>query len=79
MEGEPIANGTAVAPGDYTAKSGSLSFSPGVVTRNLTVTVKGDNLSEDDETFFVNLSNPTNATIADAQGVGTIVDNDPAP
>jgi uncharacterized protein YegL len=31
------------------------------------------------ETFNVNLSNATNATIADSQGVGTILDNDDPP
>ena len=33
-------------------------------------------LDEIDETFFVNLSSPTNATIADGQGMGTIADDD---
>ena len=33
-------------------------------------------LDEPDETFFVNLSNPSNATIADGQGLGTITDDD---
>ena len=41
--------------------------------------VNGDLLDEANETFFVNLSNPSNATIADAQGLGTITDNDPLP
>ena len=40
--------------------------------------VNGDTLFEPDETFFVNLSNPTNAAIARAQGVGTIVNDDMA-
>ena len=31
------------------------------------------------ETFFVNLSSPTNATLGDAQGLGTITDDDPLP
>ena len=31
---------------------------------------------EPDETFFVNLSNPTNATLADAQAQGTIGNDD---
>ena len=39
--------------------------------------VNGDRLAEPNETFFVNLSSPTNATIADGQGVGTIVDDEP--
>src|SRR5678815_426860 len=41
--------------------------------------VKGDLLDEANETYFVNLTNPTNATIADNQGLGTITDNDPLP
>ena len=41
--------------------------------------VNGDTLDEANETFFVNLSSPTNATIADGQGVGTITDDDPPP
>jgi subtilisin-like proprotein convertase family protein len=71
------ANGTAVAPGDYTAKAlTTLTFSPGVVSKTVNVTVKGDNLDEANEVFYLNLSNATNATIADGQGMGTIVDND---
>jgi len=38
--------------------------------------VNGDTGVESDETFFVNLGNPTNATITDAQGVGTITNDD---
>lgn len=34
--------------------------------------VKGDNTVEPNEAFFVNLSNPTGATNADGQGLGTI-------
>ena len=41
--------------------------------------VNGDLLDEINETFFVNLSTPSNATIGDAQGVGTITDDDPLP
>jgi hypothetical protein len=40
------------------------------------VTVKGDTTLESDEFFFVNLSNATGATFADAAGVGTIVNDD---
>ena len=41
--------------------------------------VNGDLLDEANETYFVNLTNPTNATIADGQGLGTITDDDPLP
>src|SRR5262249_22683940 len=37
----------------------------------------GDRLAEPNETFSVNLSGPTNALIADNQGVGTILDDEP--
>ena len=73
------ANGTATAGSDYTAASGTLTFTPGTTTRTINVTVLTDTLDEANETFVVNLSNPVNATIADAQGIGTIVDNDSAP
>jgi hypothetical protein len=38
--------------------------------------VRGDTIAEDDETFFVNLSSPANVTIADGQGMGTILNDD---
>jgi hypothetical protein len=41
--------------------------------------VDGDTLNEANETFFVNLRSPTVATIADAQGTGTIDNDDAAP
>ncbi len=67
------ADGTAtVADHDYVAQSGTLTFSPGQTTKQITVVVNGDTTFEPDETFFVNLSNATNATIADGQGVVTI-------
>ncbi|MGD9720144.1 MAG: FG-GAP-like repeat-containing protein [Pirellulales bacterium] len=71
------ANGIAVANGDYQATTGSLSFAPGETSKTLTIQVNGDTLAEADETFLVNLSNASGATIADVQGVGTILDDDP--
>ncbi len=70
------ANGTATAGSDYTATSGTLTFAPGVTSRNVTVSIIGDVVDEADETFFVNLSAPSGATIGDGQGVGTILDDD---
>jgi Calx-beta domain/K319L-like, PKD domain len=71
------ADGTAIAPGDYTSTSGTVSFAPGVTSQPVTVQVNGDTAVEPDETFFVNLSSAAgNATIADAQGVGRIVNDD---
>jgi subtilisin-like proprotein convertase family protein len=83
--GQPVtvdfatANNTASAPGDYTATSGSLSFAAGETSKTITVPVIGDLISEGNETFFVNLTNATNASIADNQGIGTITNDDAPP
>lgn len=80
--GKPItlsyatADDTASAGDDYVSASGTISFSPGQTTSPIVIQVKGDTLNEGNETFVVNLSNPVNVTIADGQGVGTIVDDD---
>ena len=71
------ANGTATAGSDYEAQSGTLAFAPGETTKTITVLVKGDRIAEPNETFVVNLSNATNATIATSQGVGTVLDDEP--
>jgi hypothetical protein len=73
------ANGTATANSDYISKSGTLSFAPGETRKTVAVSVKGDTTAEPTETFLLRLSNATNATIADNQGVGTILDNDAQP
>ncbi len=70
------ADGTASAASDYMAVSGTLTFPPGWTTASLVVPARGDTWLEPDETFLVNLSGAVNATITDAQGVGTIVDDD---
>jgi glucose/arabinose dehydrogenase len=70
------ANNTATAGNDYTSASGSLTFTPGQTSRPLNVGINGDVLNEDSASFNVNLTAPSNATISDSQGVGTIVDDD---
>lgn len=71
------ANGSATTSNnDYVAKSGTLSFAPGETTKTITVTVRGDTKKENDERFNVNLSGAFGGTIADSQGVGTIVNDD---
>jgi len=69
-------DGTATQPGDYTNTSGTLTFIAGQTTRSITVPVIGETVPEANETFFVNLSGATNATISDNQGVGTISNDD---
>jgi hypothetical protein len=70
------ADGTA-GGGDYQAASGMVTFAPGETNKAITVEVTGDRLAEPHETFVVNLTGPTNVTVADGQGVGTITDDEP--
>jgi uncharacterized repeat protein (TIGR01451 family) len=67
---------TANAPGDYTATAGTLTFSPGDTSKAISVPVVGDTVPEPNETFSVDLSAPSGATISDGHGIGTIVDDD---
>ena len=68
---------TATAAADYKPASGSVTFSQGQTTATVQVLVMGDRTSEVNETFVVNLTGVTgSAVISDAQGVGTIVDDE---
>ena len=71
-------NVTATSGEDYQAASGTLTFAAGETTKTFNVTVNGDSATEPDETFNVNLSGAVGATLADAQGVGTILNDDGA-
>jgi probable HAF family extracellular repeat protein len=71
------ADWTATGGIDYRAASGTLIIPAGQTAGTVTVLVNGDRVAEPNETFLVNLSGATNATIADAQGIGTIVDDEP--
>jgi uncharacterized repeat protein (TIGR01451 family) len=73
------ADGTANAPGDYQAATGSLTFAAGETSKTVTLQVNGDTSVEPDETFAVNLSNASGATIASGTGTGTIANDDSAP
>ena len=70
------ADGTAAAGSDYKAVTGTVTFAPHETTKTITVNVIGDRTVELDETFFVNLSHATGATMAHGQGRGTIVNDD---
>jgi predicted extracellular nuclease len=72
------ADGTAtVADGDYVAKAlTGQSIPAGGTSAPFTVAVNGDGAFEDDETFFVDVSNVTGATVSDGRGAGTIQNDD---
>jgi Calx-beta domain len=68
--------GTATAGSDYNAASGTFTFLPGQTSKNVAVQVQGDTTVEPNETIKVNLSGATFATIADSQGLHTILNDD---
>ncbi|MFC1782856.1 Calx-beta domain-containing protein, partial [Planctomycetota bacterium] len=70
------ADNSAVSGSDYQTINGALTFLPGVTTLTIEVPVIGDTDVEPDETFFLNLSNPSNAVIADNQAEGIIINDD---
>jgi uncharacterized protein len=62
---------------DYVANSLTMqTITAGNTSYSFDVTVNGDTTVEPDESFFVNLSNASGATVGDAQGEGTIVNDD---
>ena len=72
-------DGTGKAGTDYIAKSGMLTFAPGVTSQTVTVVVNGDTAYEPDETFYLNLSSPAGVQLGQSKGVGTIVSNYASP
>ena len=73
-------DGSAVAPGDYAATSGTLTFTPGQTAKQISVPVNGDSTVEANETFTVNLTNPSNAAVSGTGiGTGTITNDDTLP
>jgi hypothetical protein len=69
-------DGTADAS-DYVPWGGQLTISPGHPVYPM-VPVRGDKLYEDNETFFVNVTDPSNGALL-ARGIGTIINDDPKP
>ena len=74
-----VGTGMATAGTDYTAiAAGTLTFAPSETSKTITVMVRGDDVSEPDETVVIALSRPTGATIPEGKGsaTGTITDDD---
>jgi chitinase len=71
-------NGTATAPADYLATTGTLVLPAGSLNGEIVVQVVADNLIEPDETFTVQLTNPTPAqtTLGRATALGSIQSDD---
>ncbi|HVS82095.1 MAG TPA: lamin tail domain-containing protein [Pyrinomonadaceae bacterium] len=72
------ADGTAtIADNDYVAVHGTgATIDEGLSSTTVTVPVNGDTTPDANETFFVNISSVTGAGVTDAQGQGTIANDD---
>lgn len=69
-------DGVARAGSDYITKSGTLTFTPGQVSKTLSITIYGDKTIEANETFYALLSAPFNATLGRGRGIGTLTNDD---
>lgn len=68
---------TAHAPGDFTAQSGNLTFSPGVTTQTFLVPIIDNVIQDGNKTFNLTLSSPNRANLgAQTTAQVTITDND---
>jgi hypothetical protein len=72
--GYATSNGTAIAPQDYAAASGTLNFGPAETQKTVSITVHHASAGPD-RTLFLNLSGPTGATLAQSRGMGTILND----
>ena len=69
----------AIPGEDYTDAEGTVTFAPGETEQTISVDILADSAAEGDETFFVQLDNPSNsATIEDDRATGTIINDDDA-
>lgn len=69
-------DGTAAAGQDYDARAATITFAPGETSKTIDVTVRGDTASENNEIFFVTLSNVSGARAIRGEAVAIIEDND---
>jgi Tol biopolymer transport system component len=68
--------GSAASNVDFVGGALQITFAPGQTSQVVNAFTIGDFSVEGTEDFFINLSSPVNATIADSQGVITIIDDD---
>ena len=71
------ADGSAHAGTDYNAVFGKLTFARNEMTKSILIPVIGNRVFDGDRSFFVRLSNPNGARIADGEGIVTIMDDEP--
>jgi hypothetical protein len=68
------ANGNAISTVHYTAASGTVTFNPGQVSKNVNVTILANPANDVDRTFTLNLGTPTNGFASTVTTTGLILD-----
>jgi hypothetical protein len=73
-----LTDGTAVSPDDYNTQAGTLIFAEGVTTQTIDIVLIDDELVEDIEVFFANLSNISGGAVfgSKQQTQVTVTDDD---
>lgn len=71
-------DGTAKAGTDYVAATGTITFKPGQVSKNVVVNIIGDNIPERNEKFYLQLSDPQNAVLGTLSTASCTIKNDDA-
>jgi Ca2+-binding RTX toxin-like protein len=66
-------NGSAISGSDYTSTTGTLTFTGGVTSQNITIPIINNALNETDETFTLTLATPTQATLGSTASVTTTI------
>ena len=79
VPGPTYSNGNAVAGTDYQSTSGTLTFTPGQTTAQITVPIIGSLAYNPSPTYTVNLSGAVNASIGEDQATGTITSTNAKP
>jgi len=67
-------DGTACSPDDYTGVSGTLTFGPGVTEQQVELSVEDDDVFEEDEHFYIRISNPRRKDGMDIPQMASLVD-----
>ncbi len=69
---------TATSGSDYETADGTLNFDAGDTQKTISIVIKGDEDEESDESFELQLSNPTNVNLLNSKSVITIINDDSA-
>lgn len=66
-------DGSAEAMTDYIPQNGQIVFTPGINERFIKIDIIDDDVFEQDEAFYIELSNPTNGAVLGQQRVATVL------